>query len=123
MKAEELRKGVWINNGRGVNYYDFQVGDVSNGVVQDPKFNKNFLISSCEGIPLTESWLLKLGFKNNGFIDWQFDSPHENDYRICFSQDKFIFRGLGASIVEIKTVHHLQNLYFFLTNQELCLEA
>jgi hypothetical protein len=66
-------------------------------------------------IPLTEEWLLKLGFIKhvsqsiwytlNKVDVWFFDGKYVNDID-----------------VEIKYVHQLQNLYFALTNEELTMK-
>jgi hypothetical protein len=64
------------------------------------------------GIPLTEEWLLKLGFeKTQGcFL--------KNGIRLLAIRDLY-FRGSFPIKTDIKFVHQLQNLYFALTNQEL----
>ena len=66
-------------------------------------------------IPLTEEWLLKLGFNNNIF-DFCFEII---DFYITNDESKFMFQ----SCLEIKTVHQLQNLYFALTNNELIFKS
>jgi hypothetical protein len=84
--------------------------------------------SWCKPIPLTEEWLLKLGFKQCGYemlswkhetllpsfdlggINWaDFDEP---DYQ-------FLTYKVGDEILRIDYVHQLQNLYFALTGEEL----
>jgi hypothetical protein len=81
-----------------------------------------------EPIPLTEEWLLKLGFKQCGYemlswkhetllpsfdlggINWaDFDEP---DYQ-------FLTYKVADEILRIDYVHQLQNLYFALTGEEL----
>lgn len=64
-----------------------------------------------EAIPLTEEWLLKLGFDNFGKRWMEKNLPLD------------IIKANGfymANVVnEIKYVHQLQNLYFALTEEEL----
>jgi hypothetical protein len=73
-----------------------------------------------EGIPLTEDWLIKFGFKKNEtfcFINI------ESGIELMNIANKY-FRGRykGALITkDIEYVHQLQNLYFALTNKELTL--
>ena len=86
-------------------------------------------------IPLTEEWLLKFGFErhDNGSVSAQFSyginpvtqdyiifliwiKDYENDYQL----NGFPFYQNGY--FEIKTVHQLQNLYFYLTGKELVLK-
>ncbi len=101
----------------------------------------------CEGIPLTEEWLLKFGFEKekitkwngNGFDyqpkhSWTERTPysHKNnvEYRIekwtydngltFENQDSFVFH--DDTLIKCDFVHQLQNLYFALTNQELKLK-
>ncbi len=67
-------------------------------------------------IPLTEEWLLRMGFEV-----YEFDNGEPNQYRfksrlIVIREDSFCDYGTN---VKIKYVHQLQNLYFALTGQEL----
>ena len=71
-----------------------------------------------EPIPLTEEWLLTLGFvknKERGYfgLDRLIVAFHDgvDQFYLC---DIDIF-------VKIETVHHLQNLYFAIRNKELTL--
>lgn len=72
-----------------------------------------------EPIPLTEEWLLRLGFEKHSLNPYWF-----NKGIICISivhkvelisWDRQIFK----LDIEINHVHQLQNLYFALTNTEL----
>lgn len=68
-----------------------------------------------EAIPITEEWLLKLGFINDKVLEFYrndfTDSTIIIDYNfICL---------LGYSHVKLKYVHQLQNLHFALTGCEL----
>jgi hypothetical protein len=90
-------------------------------------FGKCFKFVEIEPIPLTEEWLLNLGFNYDDMED-----TNENDnlwYHLVygdfrFSSDKSInfesvFIRLNKTNLEIKYVHQLQNLYFALTGKEL----
>jgi hypothetical protein len=104
MKSNELRLGNWIL-------------DVQDNQIQVRKTYFVFMASYeiCKPIPLTEEWLLKLGFIKhvsqsiwytlNKVDVWFFDGKYVNDID-----------------VEIKYVHQLQNLYFALTNEELTMK-
>jgi len=74
-----------------------------------------------EPIPITEEWLLKLGFKNSNMQDCFYTNG--NMYGISTSDHKFRFiqGNLICQLVlsEINYVHQLQNLYFALTGKEL----
>jgi hypothetical protein len=73
-----------------------------------------------EPIPLTEEWLLKFGYKGRKDFKW-----NGSIVGIQIKDGKFYLgiKDLGNvlfhSVVEINTVHHFQNLYYFLTNEEL----
>lgn len=111
MKKEELRIGNWYQSVKWQVPVRCDLTDLFNlyantdGAVEDPPIDDMF-----EPIPLTEEWLLKLGFK-----------PLVNDYQIkglIIHKRKrgFIVR---KSIPQIQYVHQLQILYFALTGEEL----
>jgi hypothetical protein len=108
MKANELRIGNWVNN----NEEDYQITSATISQLERGD-------STAMPIPLTEEWLLRLGFEKpahswNGKI---FHLSQWDAYPLnwCVAMDKN-----GAVIVhKLKYVHQLQNLYFALTNEEL----
>jgi len=70
-----------------------------------------------EPIPLTEEWLVKLGFEKNetGFYyKGRFTYHNEYGWKIL---EQWVKNWVGVS--ELKYVHQLQNLYFSLTGEEL----
>ena len=71
--------------------------------------------SLCKPIPLTEEWLLKLGFIKDEILEFYRDDKSNSTIIIDYD---FICL-LGYSHVKIKYVHQLQNLYFALTNNEI----
>jgi hypothetical protein len=113
MKATDLRIGNLVN------YYTSE-GDVLTNVIdwQDLKWlsedEQGFNLFH-KPIPLTEEWLLKLGFEVYEF------HHKENQYGF---KDKLIvirdglFCDYGTSVI-IKHVHQLQNFFFALTGSEL----
>lgn len=70
-------------------------------------------------IPLTEDWLLKMGFSNQNFY-W---SCIDENFEIAeLKNNEWIHSINGCEYTDGKTfkyVHQLQNLYFALTNTEL----
>lgn len=105
-QVEEIKKfnNKKLNNSLGVEYRN---GSVWNG--DDESL----------AIKLTEEWLLKFGFTTFIIDVWDSPEAHKNNYHIVKHGEKWIFRGLGASIVEVKHIHQLQNLYFSVTGEEL----
>ena len=82
-------------------------------------------------IPLTEEWLLKLGFdKLENDIPTYFKcfgNLIEDDYEFSFniyvdSEQNYFITIFGRKII-IKHVHQLQNLYHSLTEEELTIKG
>ena len=85
-------------------------------------------------IPLTEEWLIKLGFTNMENICWQ---RYVQKKWVNFDNGFFFFRVMkhsfawwfiledetnterGINMGDIQYIHELQNLYFALTGEEL----
>lgn len=123
MRAEELRIGniVWDNySGEMVVF-----GIVTGGINPRCELRKNeklpagsYLVEDIQGIPLTEEWLKRLGFKrrNNAWM-----SPDKSiDFSIWNEPDSNEY-SLNASECNptIYFVHQLQNLYYALTGTDL----
>ena len=70
-----------------------------------------------EPIPLTEEWLVKFGFEEDGEQDYRF---YLLDESIAYDIDDKCIRISGSwEWAKIHHVHQLQNLYFALTGVEL----
>lgn len=118
MKPEELRIGM---------YYTYpEKWDVAGRVFKltldqfrDIQVHKDY--EKWVGIPLTEEWLVKFGFKKVD-EDWMlleregFSISWENE---CISLCSGVYCSEGSKYDHIKHVHQLQNLYFILTEKEL----
>jgi len=122
MKAAELRIGNYVNISKKVNQMQ-----LVNFV--EIHYTENF--ENYEPIPLTEKWLLKLGF---GDITNECATKAVNIKTFCktfrvegCNEQQTIFIELGSRGWTFKSigyplynyVHQLQNLYFALTSQEL----
>jgi hypothetical protein len=99
-------------NGEGFDYVDFR----------KPGFRaigRYEIEPNVKPIPLTEEWLSKLDFKGRRDFKWN----DKVGIQIKDGKFYFAFKDLGNvifhSIVEVKSVHHLQNVYYSLTNKEL----
>lgn len=81
-------------------------------------------------IPLTEEWLLKFGFEQrNGITIWMKTIQyHDENYPVTlqFTNNGTAMQiarlGIGSACAPCEYVHQLQNLYFALTGEELCLK-
>lgn len=120
MKVEELRIGnLYDNNGEPCIVTPWTIQEVFEAER-----------SWCKPIPLTEEWLIKLGFehynqlgyniKNNNFeIDiWFDDNGTINDIQLSSTN----ISGAYPNIKNFQYLHQIQNLYFTLTGEELKLK-
>jgi len=139
MKVEELRKGNYIlgcdeteiDRGNGI-YEDVEIEEIVQFIGYDP-FEGWFWTEGgdreeyrhFQEIPLTEDWLLRLGFEYvmcedgiDGFARNGFAFINIQQFRMLVSGDEY------AVLIEhdIQYVHQLQNLYFALTGDELTLK-
>lgn len=79
-------------------------------------------------VELTEEWLIKLGFKNT--YDQYFEHENMPFFELLdsgrgegYNNGWRMFNNSGNSIIfAIKSVHQLQNLYYALTGDELCVK-
>ena len=80
-----------------------------------------YFISEIEPIELTEEWLLKFGFLSNPYDDvYELGSFH-----VHCDKTTGVLRlwcEINDRIVDLKTVHRLQNLYFSIYEEELTIK-
>lgn len=127
MKPEELRIGNFVKsesfeisrivsiNALGViEYVHYGIPDSEFGVWREQEDTE-----LC-GIPLTEEWLLKMGFVDHETF-WSHTWGTNGVVIITYSQvyKSFMYQLAQSVDKVITTVHQLQNLYFALTGQEL----
>lgn len=120
MEAKELRIGNLIMDSP-INGDKIKKVDVLYPNVVFCEDDSHIYNDEKRGIPITEEWLLKLGFeKKSGseFVKGRFI------YR--FQQRDLVIEGFeydyNGIICHPEYVHQLQNLYFCLTNEELTLQ-
>ncbi|MCT3691033.1 hypothetical protein HZQ92_05535 [Elizabethkingia anophelis] len=85
-------------------------------------FNKETLYESIKWftpIPLTEEWLLKLGFKKSKFSSNCFKIT--NGYKFDFAGGEVLYLD-SIRLEHIKYIHQLQNLHFALGGEELTIK-
>ena len=131
MTSNELRIG---------NYYQY-AGD--NGIiytkVKEIKHNQFGLLGDfdgvnfeiCKPIELTEEWLLKFGFiqqgviiNNNGLTEQcGINYFIKNNIVYSLSDNQVELDNPNVFLCNLKYVHQLQNLYFALTGKELTFES
>lgn len=74
----------------------------------------------CEGMPITEEWLTKFGFKEWSEGNWKIEVENAN---VDFEEINYYlpYKSLNVHIgeLEMKYVHQLQNIYYIFTGKEL----
>lgn len=74
-------------------------------------------------IPITEEWLIKLGFKIPSKNESHpFGNYKNTSARIIISRNYQTNGYQTDGNIDIKYVHQLQNIYFYLTGEELVLQ-
>jgi hypothetical protein len=109
--ARELRIGNWIE-WDDESHDQVQVETISTPQDEDGEhFINGGLIGDFKAIPITDEWL-KRSDMSSGDVFWA-----------NFSQDsQGFFLWVSGYKVYLKYVHHLQNLYFALTGEELTIK-
>ena len=136
MKATELRIGnylmddesdtlVVVSRIESIEYTNWNSGDEFNIVVLEYGTKERYLEGDFRPIPITEEWLLNLGFtlynKENPIM-FKGVVFIEQRQKTLIGTQFFTFHFDGNTI-KIQYVHQLQNLYFALTNEELNLKS
>jgi hypothetical protein len=128
MKASELRASeLRVGNITTLGVVSLIDQDVFRVVDSEGDSFKNTW-AEIKPIPLTEEWLLKLGFKQCGYemLSWKhetllpsFDLDGINWADFDEPDYQFLNYKVADEILRIDYVHQLQNLYFVLTGEEL----
>lgn len=132
MKSTELRIGNWVKS-LDIEYSVISIDQKGNvkgmDVLATEDGNTTFnLDKTIQPIPLTDDILLKCGFDNNPNWLGRFDgTTHVLDLGyLFFAKGMMSIEGVTlfdnssrSTGIHIKNLHHLQNLYFALTGNEL----
>lgn len=125
IQANELRVGNWIADHEAGGYYQIEeIYKDSYGTYSASYRNSSIrcTIDALEPIPITEKWLVKLGFETQ--MSWTYRKHIEgNNYLVYYLGEKgWSINNKPYSDFKCKYVHTLQNLYFALTGQELTIK-
>lgn len=113
MTPKDLRIGNLVKVGQAMVTVESVCDDCIN-------FDRNtyrcYNADQISGIPLSEEWLIRLGFNRQ-----------TSEHYYIFHKDKVLFSIYNSTLViegghmpvQLKYVHQLQNLYFALTGSEL----
>ena len=125
MKANELRLGNLIKvGGNTLDTYQTFIPTlvtlaILNEIAGENEERPDAELSVFMPIQLTEEWLLKFGFKEDGTRpDW---CDLLSSYNIGNDKIQYL-RNESWKCLKIRYVHQLQNLYFALTGQELTIK-
>lgn len=135
MKVSELRIGnlvfisaeiilsksnIVIPNGKLIKVETIYEDGINNDEFDhDHSYIRKFDIKKTLGIPITEEWLLRMGFKE------RYSKSHQIEIKYDFlklynSNGDYIYDiGSNTGVNTIHYLHQLQNLYFALTGEEL----
>ncbi len=135
MKARELRIGNLVEVFKDT-YYPIVGISIENAYVSNKMGVLHCSYIELEPIPLTEEWLLKMGFEEGGIhYKGTYHFPSTKKYIVTPLHDKITslstlvsvipnndFEGGRVNLVCVDYVHQLQNLYFALTGEELTIK-
>ena len=112
IKANELRVGSLV-------YVLYQVSTITSINEFDVESHdcKDIPIEELRAIPITEEWLVKLGFVSNG-INRCWKDPID----LIYMGDNSWLYLANQRHVNLFYIHQLQNLYFALTGEELTIK-
>jgi hypothetical protein len=109
MKINELRVGNLL-------YNESVIVTIDARTIFDIWDNKG--LSKYKPIPITDTWLLKFGFKfSKGLMTY-----YKNNHDVSLYASgiiEFSPFGHAYNVINIKYIHELQNIYFALTGDEL----
>lgn len=110
MDAKELMIGNWVLKPNAMDGYNIGMFKVS-----EFKYLKHF-----KPIPITEEWLLKMGFEKDGELGYRYYLLSKS---LAYDLDDNCIRISDSwEWVKIYHVHQLQNLYFVLIGKELTIK-
>jgi hypothetical protein len=143
MKANEMRIGNWVLIPRSLEgviipSVEKQVKGIGifGGIdFTEASYLENHIIPAvhCVGIPLTEEWLKKFGFRTSEnstmeplVLSMNIKGANKNEiFCLCDSKKKWwacaTTNGYWSSN-NVEYIHQLQNLYFVLTGEELTID-
>jgi hypothetical protein len=124
IKATDLRIGNYVKDKKyPITYKVTAIGENGGWMQVTDEFEDiDSAIEKLEPIPLTEEWLLRMGFRNGTLKKYKKEVGmwRKNKCSLYWQKGKgFRLSGKG---IKVKSVSQLQNLYYFLTGKELVLK-
>jgi hypothetical protein len=126
IQPNELRIGNWVN----VTHVHFKETEIDTIKIDDlVRIFTNVPTYDYTPIPITEEWLLKLGFERTYLSEFRTKYTHKDTHCIGYDLPYILdksdegFTWYGRYVKDIKYIHQLQNLYFSLIGEELTLSV
>lgn len=120
IKLNDIRHGNYLE----WNKQEFVVRYIYNTCAEGELWVKPY--NELHGIPLTEEWLLRLGAKKYGDKVWLPLTNLKSEFHFEIHEKEIVTSiesDFSALILDpVKYVHQLQNLYYALTGDELCVK-
>jgi len=123
MKANELRIGNWV-----IVNEECQIEAIIHDVVDVSTRFETYVLDAVKPIPLTEEWLERFGFNDDGFKQYEFTNwgiKVKKDPHAISETNWIVFHGFMnqfSELVSLKHVHQLQNLFYCLSGEELTIK-
>ena len=119
MKANELRIGNYVIANKDEVIVAGFVGFYVSYIPIEKYHAYADMIHHIKPIPLTEEWLLKLGFEQCFINKERYHIDNLNEVEFIDNEIRWMANYTTFYHQKIEFVHQLQNLYFALTNTEL----
>lgn len=124
METSELRRGNYVSRkdiGNGSERIEIVLEIYKTKLLTSGAVSVIVNQNEIEPIPLTEEWLLKLGFENLNY-GWYLNKIKLFDYSYKKGSINLKINSFDVPSTQIKYVHQLQNLHFALTEEELTIK-
>lgn len=111
--AKELRIGNLVT----IDGVVVEIYEVTHGVIEIANGAEPYSINDIEPIPITEEWLISVGFVKQ--LDGNYKHPNSHEIEVFFHNRGFEVMVNSTCKNHIKHVHDVQNMYFALTGDEV----
>jgi hypothetical protein len=120
MKPHDVRIGNSVLDKDGNIKTVFAI--LSNGLVFDFNQYIGTPIEWCNPMPLTEEWLIKVGFIKLDSEGYFYIHEYNMGFKVSEDLKMVAWNNLHLDGVKIEYLHQLQNLFYAITNEELTIK-
>jgi hypothetical protein len=127
IKENELRIGNYINSPYGGASEITEIGYEECGYYIRPRGSHSgyYIDSHCSPIPLTDRWLIKLGFNYDTCTRWFGIDTEDSYFHLRKKRGGYVFIFCLDGVYRekiFKSVHELQNFFYALYGEELTIK-